>query len=256
MTGWGTIMTEVEIIEPGYKYKPTRKSRRVHDQERLFVQKWFECGFSQTKAAFALGHKNGHAHKWGNMMIRRESVQLLIKEQIERAMGEHQMTIDGVVKEVAKIAFANMGNYTRLVGEDRIIDLSQCTEDQLAAIKELTIEEYSEGRGEDARNIKRVKLQLHPKMDALDKLMRFLGAYVGKGDGDRPPGPVFNGPVNITQIAQMTPDAAAAEYRKMMEAPIAQLPVPVSRLSGSVDATSSGSVDDPRGEGTDGIGGD
>ena len=46
-----------------------------------------------------------------------------------------------------------------------------------AALSEVTVEDYVEGRGEDARQVKRVKFKLHDKQAALVALARHLGRF-------------------------------------------------------------------------------
>ena len=57
------------------------------------------------------------------------------------------------------------------------MDLSAATRDQLAAVKEFVVEDFFDGRGEDAREVRRVKIRLADKIAALDKLGRHLGIY-------------------------------------------------------------------------------
>jgi hypothetical protein len=58
------------------------------------------------------------------------------------------------------------------------LDFSGLTRNQTAALDEVTVDAYSEGAGEDAREVKRVKFKLHDKLGALDKLGRHLGLFV------------------------------------------------------------------------------
>jgi phage terminase small subunit len=60
------------------------------------------------------------------------------------------------------------------------VDLSATTRDQLAAVKELVVEDFFDGRGEDARKVRRVKIKLADKLAALDKLGRHLGIFNDK----------------------------------------------------------------------------
>ena len=79
-----------------------------------------------------------------------------------------ELTGDMVVDELRKIGFASMGDYMKSTPEgDPYLDFSALTPAQTAALSEVTVEDYVEGRGEDARQVKRVKFKLHDKQAAL-----------------------------------------------------------------------------------------
>ncbi len=50
----------------------------------------------------------------------------------------------------------------------------------------VTVDECTEGRGEDARQVKRIKIKLFDKRAALVDLGRHLGLFKDKGDAPRP----------------------------------------------------------------------
>ena len=82
-------------------------------------------------------------------------------------------------REFALIGFANMMDYTS-PDEDghRVLDLDHVTRDQMAAVQEMTVDYYTEGKGKNALRVKRVKVKLHPKVAALEKLARMFGWIV------------------------------------------------------------------------------
>src|SRR5882762_8168815 len=53
-----------------------------------------------------------------------------------------------VLNELAKLAFASMADYMRVgPGGDPVLDFSKLTRDQAAALVEVTVEDYLDGRG-------------------------------------------------------------------------------------------------------------
>ena len=83
-----------------------------------------------------------------------------------------------VLEELAKLAFANMADYMRVgPGGDPVLDFSKLTRDQAAALVEVTVEDYVDGRGEDARQVRRVKFKLASKLVALELLGKHLGLF-------------------------------------------------------------------------------
>ena len=83
-----------------------------------------------------------------------------------------------VLTELAKLAFANMLDYMRVgPGGDPVLDFSKLTRDQAAALVEVTVEDYLDGRGEDARQVRKVKFKLADKRGALVDLGKHLGLF-------------------------------------------------------------------------------
>jgi hypothetical protein len=86
-----------------------------------------------------------------------------------------EVTADRVVTELAKIAFANMRDYSPRPGET--IDLHRIDRDRAAAVEELTIDEVVDPAGVLHR---RTRLKLHDKLAALVSLARHLGMFVDR----------------------------------------------------------------------------
>jgi phage terminase small subunit len=60
---------------------------------------------------------------------------------------------------------------------DPFLDFSSLTRDQAAALVEVTVDDYVDGRGENARDVRRVKFKLADKRAALVDLGRHLGIF-------------------------------------------------------------------------------
>lgn len=95
-----------------------------------------------------------------------------------RAEEQFSITLDKVVDELAKIAFFNPLDVMAITPDgDAYLDLSQLTRNQAAAIGEFTVEDYKEGRGAAARDVRRVKVKFLDKKGALVDLGRHLGGF-------------------------------------------------------------------------------
>src|SRR5438094_960635 len=68
---------------------------------------------------------------------------------VERTIERTAITKQRVIEELAKIGFANMADYTRLVGSERVVDLADASLDHLAAVQEIVVEDFKDGRGEE-----------------------------------------------------------------------------------------------------------
>ncbi len=85
---------------------------------------------------------------------------------------------DAVIAELNLIAFSNMLDYMTIQDDGTVaIDFSAVDRDQGAAILELVVEEFTDGKGEDARGVKRTRFKLADKKGALVDLGRHLGLF-------------------------------------------------------------------------------
>jgi len=187
--------------------------------ERVFVDEYVVTNDPRGAAIAAFRDANsGHPRAARSPepraleMMRKPLVQAAIAERMKAVMDRLDISAERVLSEVAKIAFANMGDYIRVTGAgETVTDFSEVNKDQLAAVSEIVVEEYTEGRGEDAEQVKRNKFKLHDKLSALDKLMRYHGLY--KEDNKREMtvnGKIVNTNVNVNMTAQEAAELYAA----------------------------------------------
>ncbi|MCJ2084617.1 terminase small subunit [Methylobacterium sp. E-005] len=122
----------------------------------------------------------GYAANEGNAgrLNRNERVRARIEEILQAGAEKAGVTVARIVEELAKVGFANMQDYMRASpAGDPYLDFSGLTRDQAAALGEVTVEDFKDGRGEDARDVRRVKFKLHDKLSALEKLGKHLGMF-------------------------------------------------------------------------------
>ena len=110
-------------------------------------------------------------------LLQNPGVALRVKELQAEHRKRHDITIDRILTELSKIGFSNMLDYLRVEGPDAFVDLSTLTRDQAAAIQEVTVEDYKDGRGENARDVRRVKVKLSDKRAALVDMGKHLGMF-------------------------------------------------------------------------------
>ena len=73
--------------------------------------------------------------------------------RIKTAIARYAVSRERNVAELARMAYANIADYTVAVGPERVINLQAATRDHLAAVQEITVEDYKEGRGENTRHL-------------------------------------------------------------------------------------------------------
>ena len=97
----------------------------------------------------------------------------------QHAIERLSLSKERTANEFAAVGFANMMDYTAPDQDGhRVLDLDHVTREQMAAVQEMTVDYYTEGKGKDALRVKRVKVKLHPKVAALEKLARMFGWIV------------------------------------------------------------------------------
>jgi phage terminase small subunit len=124
-----------------------------------------------------------------------------------KAIEKLAITKESVLGELAKIGFANMADYMT-VGPDGAptLNFKDLTREQAAALIEITVEEFRDGRT-DAREVRRVKFKLADKKGALVDLGKHLGLFIERHEiGD--PG----------EFARMTDDELNATLGKFARA--------------------------------------
>jgi phage terminase small subunit len=171
-------------------------------KQRRFVQEYL-IDLNGTQAAKRAGYSAKSASEIAHENLRKPQIALAIDEELAKNGG---ITRTRVVHELALIGFANMLDYiTPQPDGTAYVDLSQLTRDQAAAIGEVTVEEYIEGRGEDARDVKRVKFKLSDKQGALEKLGKVLGMFRERhevtGKDGAPLAPILNVSYGASQPA-------------------------------------------------------
>jgi phage terminase small subunit len=157
-------------------------------QERFIAE--YLIDLNATQAAIRAGYSEKTARSIGAENLAKPDIQAALQEAMRARAERTDVTADMVVRELAKIGFANMSDYMRATpGGDPYLDFSALTRDQAAALVEVTVDDFVDGRGDDARDVRRVKFKLADKRAALVDLGKHLGLFVertehtGRGGG-------------------------------------------------------------------------
>ncbi|MDM9644480.1 terminase small subunit [Rhizobium sp. S163] len=152
----------------------------LSDKQRRFVAEYM-VDLNATQAAIRAGYSAKTAQQQGSRLLLNVVVQEELSKQQSKVAERLEITKDRIVDELAKIGFSNMLDYMRAGPDgDPYLDFSGLTRDQAAALSEVTVEDFKDGRGEDARDVRRVKFKLHDKKGALVDLAKMLGFVIEK----------------------------------------------------------------------------
>ena len=79
-----------------------------------------------------------------------------------RAVERMAIRKETVARELLKTATGTIDHFVKFTSAgDPYFDIASATPEQRAAIQEMTIEEFKDGRGEDARDVRWVKIKLY-----------------------------------------------------------------------------------------------
>jgi phage terminase small subunit len=174
-------------------------------------------GMSGRDAYLAAGYGSASpaaADAAASRLLRSGKVAARVAELKANAARASTVTAARVIDELGKIAFSNMGDYMR-VGPDRdpVLDFSKLTRDQMAALVEVTVDDFKAGRGGDARDVRRVRFKLADKRAALVDLGKHLGMFKERIEHSGPDG----GPIQAQPVAPpMVPREVALAVRKLI----------------------------------------
>lgn len=129
-----------------------------------------------TRAAELAGYSKKTAGAIGAENLKKPQIAAAIAERQGELQERLEVTQERIADELALIGFANMLDYIRISADgDPYIDLSELTREQAAALAETTVDDYLEGRGDEARQVRRVRVKLGDKRKALVDLAKLLG---------------------------------------------------------------------------------
>ena len=151
-------------------------------KQRAFSRE-FLVDFHGTAAAIRAGYAKRSAHVAATRLLKDAKIQTLICETRDRVLDKVELRAEDVVQELMVVAFSSMGDFVTIRDNGTVVlDFTDLPVEAMRAVAEITQEEYLDGRGEDARPVRKSKFKLHNKLRALDLLGRYLNLF---SDADR-----------------------------------------------------------------------
>lgn len=149
-------------------------------KQEQFCQEYL-VDLNATQAAIRAGYSKDTANEIGSQNLAKISISERITELRAERAGRLEITKDMVLAEYAKIAFFDPSKiFKSTVGGDPYIDMSEATKEDWAAVTSIQCEDFVDGRGEDTREVRKVKVTLSDKKAALDSVAKHLGMFTDK----------------------------------------------------------------------------
>ena len=138
-------------------------------KQARFVEEYL-IDLNATQAAIRAGYSAKTAQEQGSRLLTNVMVQEAIQAAQRARSKRAEITADRVLEELAKVGFANAGDYFDW-GPDGITvkDKAELSPDQQAAVAEIS-ETTTQTGGT-------VRIKLHDKIGALEKIGKHLGMY-------------------------------------------------------------------------------
>jgi phage terminase small subunit len=161
-------------------------------RQEIFIREYLK-DLNATRAAIAAGYSEKGARVQGVRLLTNANVKARIEELLAKKTDKLDITVEKVLGELSKLAFANMADYTKAQPDgSAYVDLSNLTREQWAAVQEIQTEEYVEGKGDDARNVRKVRFKLTDKKGSLELLGKYLKLFGGDAAPEHEFPVVFN----------------------------------------------------------------
>lgn len=131
-------------------------------KQRIFAREYL-IDLNATQAAIRAGYKKSYARRACFVLLRKPAVAASVKKGMAARARRLDIEADRVMREYAKLAFADMSKLAVWGKEGLVLrESTEISEDDAAAIVELS---------------RAGKIKLHDKRAALDALARHLGVF-------------------------------------------------------------------------------
>src|SRR6266478_1825236 len=110
---------------------------RFTPMQRLFIEAYL-IHKNATKAAIAAGFSERSANNQGTRLMANDAIRAEIEARLASTLDRYAVTSERTIREMAKIAYGNIGDYISIQDDGgTIIDLTTTTRDQLAALNSI-----------------------------------------------------------------------------------------------------------------------
>jgi phage terminase small subunit len=154
--------------------------RKLTAKQERFVEEYL-IDLNATAAARRAGYSEKTARSQGQRLLTNVDLQAALERRRAVIAKKTKVTPESVVMELAKLGFSNMADYMKSGPDgDPYLDFRDLSRDQTAALTEVTVEDFKDGRGDESRDVRRVKFKLADKRAALVDIGKHLGMFTDK----------------------------------------------------------------------------
>jgi phage terminase small subunit len=149
-------------------------AKRLSAKERLLVSEYVARGASDQAGALEAA---GYSPK-SLEIFRRPHIKAAVDAKMRATVARLGVSTERLVDEISAPAFLDLSNIWQLdVDGQPYPDWSRLTPQQLRCVKSIRTDVYVEGRGPAAQRVKKIVVEFHDKLAAIDKLAKHSGFY-------------------------------------------------------------------------------
>ena len=177
------------------------KLLRLRPKQQRFVEE-YPIDFNATQSAIRAGYSKRAAKSIGAENLTKPHIVAALALQLAARIERTQITQDMVLKEFARIGFADIGDFVEW-GPDGVT-IKDSADLQTQAVAEVSVTITAQGRT--------VRVKLHDKKGALDSIARHLGMFDDRLRLEIPGG-------EAQTLAEIVRDAARIKVERMKALP-------------------------------------
>lgn len=133
-------------------------------------------GMSKKEAMEKAGYSDWYSLKCTDRVFNRPEVAGEIERRQKLAAKRADVSLDWIIERLKSIADANVGDLLDVYSDGSAkVNMNKITPELRRALTNVVVDEYTEGRGEGAQKVKRVRISVADKLRALELLVKHLG---------------------------------------------------------------------------------
>ncbi len=149
-------------------------------RQRRFVQEYLKNP-NGAQAARAAGFSAKSAKVQAARLLTNDNVSAAIIAGQSARSAEVKIDAARVLRELALVGFSDLGEILDFTGEQpKLKDTATITEAARRAIASIKVRRFTEGHGDEAREVEVTEFKLWDKLSALEKIAKHLGMLVDR----------------------------------------------------------------------------
>ncbi len=156
------------------------KKKTISFRHLSVVDEYMLNGNNAREAMIKCGYSQKHADGMSRQIFHREEVKAEIAKRRARVAKKYEVTVDKVVEGLLRIAESGLtlAKFKKVQKDGTLMwDFSSATDEDIALIRDLGVDYYSEGRGPGAVEVKKFRVKEPDAMAAWIALGRHLGMF-------------------------------------------------------------------------------